>query len=118
LPDVLNRRTWRTAVAASALIVVVALSGCSAPSKLDQQEKVAFARACTSLVERNVAQANPPVKELDGQRLDLSDPATFYATLERLRGPDTYNFHDPSKAENSPKDMLDNPCKPQNVTRK
>jgi len=98
--------------------VVVALSGCSAPSKLDQQEKVAFARACASLIERNVAQANPPVKELDGQRLDLGDPTAFYATLERLRGPDTYNFDDPSKAANSPKDLLDSPCKPQNPSSK
>jgi hypothetical protein len=118
LPDVLNRRTGRVAVATTALIVLVTASGCSTPSKLDQQEKVAFARACTSLIERNIAQANPPVKELDGQRLDLGDPAAFYATLERLRGPDTYNFDDPNGAERSPKDMLDNPCKPQNASGK
>ena len=117
LLDVLNRRTRRAATA-TALVALVAVSGCRSRSELDQQEKVAFARACTSLIERNVVQANPPVKELDGQRLDLNDPAAFYAALERLRGPDTYNFNDPSKAGNSPKDMLDNPCKPQNATSK
>jgi len=100
------------------LVALLAVSGCSAPSKLDQQEKVAFARACTSLIERNVVQADPPVKELDDQQLDLGDPAAFYATLERLRGPDTYNFDDPSDAARSPKDKLDTPCKPQNASRK
>jgi hypothetical protein len=118
LLDVLSRRTRRAATAATALVALVAVAGCSSPSKLDRQEKVAFARACTSLIERNVVQAEPPVKELDGQRLDLDDPAAFYATLERLRGPDTYNFEDPSAADRSPKDMLDNPCKPQNASRK
>ncbi len=46
-----------------------------------------------------------------------NDPAAFYATLERLRGPDTYNFDDPKDAARSPKDMLDN-CHPQNASRK
>ena len=104
--------------ATTALVALVAVSGCSAPSKLDRQEKVAFARACISLIERNIVQANPPVKTLDGQQLGLDDPAAFYATLERLRGPDTYNFDDPSKADRSHKDMLDNPCKPQNASGK
>ena len=69
-PAVLNRRTRRAATAIAVLVAVVALSGCGAPANLDRQEQVAFARACTSLIERNVVQANPPVKELDGQRLE------------------------------------------------
>jgi hypothetical protein len=64
---VLKRRTRRVATAAAALVAVVALSGCGAPSNLDGQEKEAFARACTSLIERNIAQANPPVNELAGE---------------------------------------------------
>jgi hypothetical protein len=79
LPGVLNRRTRRAATATAALVALISVSGCSAPAKLDQQEKVAFARACTSLIERNVAQAVPPVKELDNQRLDLNDPAAVPA---------------------------------------
>jgi hypothetical protein len=118
LPGVLNRRTPRAATATAALVALISVSGCSAPAKLDQQEKVAFARACTSLIERNVAQAVPPVKELDNQRLDLNDPAAFYATLERLRGPGTYNFDNPKDAARSPKDMLDTPCQPQSASRK
>jgi hypothetical protein len=115
---VLNRRTRRAATATAALAAVVALSGCGAPANLDAQQQVAFARACTSLIERNVVQANPPVKELDGQTLDLDDPAEFYSTLERLRGPDFFSFDDPSKAAQSPKDQLDTPCRPQNASRK
>jgi hypothetical protein len=115
---VLHRGTRRAAAATAALAAVVALAGCGAPANLDAQQKVAFARACTSLIERNIVQAKPPVKELDGQRLDLNDPAEFYATLERLRGPDFFSFNDPSKAAQSPKDQLDNPCRPQNASRK
>jgi hypothetical protein len=115
---VLNRRTRRAAAATTALVALVTVCGCSAPSKLDRQEKVAFARACTSLIERNVVQTNPPVKELQGQRLDLDDPAAFYATLERLQGPDTYDFDNPSDAARSPKDKLDTDCKPQDASRK
>jgi hypothetical protein len=115
---VLNRRTRRAAATIATLAAVVALSGCSTPANLDAQEKVGFARACTSLIERNIVQANPPVKDLSGEQLDLNDPAEFYATLERLRGPDTFSFNDPKTAAQSPKDQLDNPCRPQNATRK
>jgi hypothetical protein len=102
----------------SALVALVALSGCGAPPNLDRQEQVAFARACTSLIERNIVQAKPPVKELDEQQLNLDDPAAFYSTLERLRGPDTYDFHDPNSTSNSPKDKLDSPCRPKNASGK
>jgi hypothetical protein len=115
---VLKRRTRRAATAAAALLAVVALSGCGAPANLDGQEKEAFARACTSLIERNIVQANPPVKELGGEQLNLDDPTEFYDTLERLRGPDSFSFDDPSKLAQSPKDQLDTPCRPENPTRK
>ena len=114
----LNRRIRRGATAAAALLTFVVLSGCSTPANLDRQEQVAFARACASLIERNIAQANPPVKDLSGDELNLDDPAAFYATLLRLRGPDYFNFNDPSNADRSPKDMLDTPCRPSNPTRK
>ena len=71
-----------------------------------------------SLIERNIVQANPPVKELSGERLDLNDPDAFYSTLERLRGPDTFNFHDPADADRSPKDKLDDACRPRNASSK
>jgi hypothetical protein len=115
---VLNRRTRRAAAAAAALVAFGAVSGCGTPARLDRQEQVAFARACASLIQRNIVQANPPVRELEGEQLDLDDPAAFYSTLERLRGPDTYNFHDPKDADRSPKDKLDDPCRPRNASRK
>jgi hypothetical protein len=105
-------------MAITAVVALVVLSGCGAPAHLDRQQQVAFARACTSLIERNIVQADPPVKELDGQQLNLDDPQAFYATLERLVGPDTFNFNDPNSADRSPKDMLDSPCRPQNASRK
>jgi hypothetical protein len=100
----------RVAVAAVAALVV--LSGCSKPPNLDHQEQVAFARACASLIERNVVQADPPIRDLAGEALNLDDPADFYAKLEKLRGPDTFNFDDPGKIDRSPKDLLDDPCRP------
>jgi hypothetical protein len=112
------RRSRRAAAVSAALIAFVALSGCSQPANLDHQEQVAFARACASLIERNVVQANPPVKELDGEQLNLDDPAAFYVALERLRGPDTFDFHDSTDADRSPKDKLDDPCRPKNPSRK
>jgi hypothetical protein len=101
-----------------ALLGFVVLSGCGTPAHLDRQEQVAFARACASLIERNVVQADPPVKDLSGDRLNLDDPSGFYATLLRLRGPDYFKFDDASNADRSPKDMLDTPCRPSNPTRK
>ena len=100
-------------VAFGALVV---LPACGAPSNLDQQQQVAFARACASLIERNVVQATPPVRYLaqdpgKGTKLDLEDPAAFYAALQKYRGPSTFDFHDPAQATSAPKDMLDGPCK-------
>jgi hypothetical protein len=115
---VLHRRTRRAAASAAVLVALGALTGCGAPAKLDRQEQVAFARACASLIERNVVQADPPVRELDGEQLDLDDPTAFYSTLERLRGPDTFDFHKPDNADNSPKDMLDDNCRPRDASRK
>src|SRR5262245_42152477 len=118
-PAVLNRRTRRAAVAGAAAVVFGALTGCGTPPHLDRQQQVAFARACVSLSERNIVQADPPVKELEGERLDLDDPAAFYSILERLRGPDTFDFtfdvNDPNAARRSPKDKLDDACRPKNV---
>gem|GEM_PF-6968499 len=95
-----------------AVVAVAALAACGRPSDLDHQEQVAFARGCTSLIERNMANADPPVRELGGETLDLRDPAGFYAVLERLRGPKTFDFNDPADADRSPKDKLDDPCRP------
>jgi hypothetical protein len=95
---------------------LVVLPACGAPSNLDQQQQVAFARACTSLIERNIVQATPPVRYLAedpgrGTKLDLRDPAAFYAALQKYRGPSTFNFRNPADATSAPKDLLDGPCK-------
>lgn len=106
------RRWVRTVVACAAVVALGALTGCTTPAGLDHQEQVAFARECTSLIERNIAGAKPPVRELSGQTLDLANPASFYSTLERLRGPDTFDFNNPTDVDRSPKDKLDEPCRP------
>jgi hypothetical protein len=111
LPAVLSSRFHRV-VALSSVATFVVLSGCSKGATLDHQEQVAFARACASLVERDVANHTPPVRDLNGERLDLDDPASFYSTLEKLRGPSTFDFHDPARADETPKDLLDSPCQP------
>jgi hypothetical protein len=116
LPAVFSR-LGRVATAFAASAVLVTLAGCGEPHGLDRQEQVAFARACTSLVERNIVQADPPVRELSDERLDLDDPADFYSKLEELRGPDTFNFDDPADAQRSPKDKLDDPCRPKAPSR-
>jgi len=115
---VLDRRTRRAAAAGAVLVALGALTGCSTPPNLDRQQQVAFARACASLIERNIVQADPPVKELSGERLDLEDPEAFYSTLERLVGPDTFDFNNPDDADRSPKDKLDSPCRPRNASSK
>ncbi len=104
-------------------VALVVLPGCGAPSNLDQQEQVAFARACASLIERNIVQATPPVRDLAadpgrGTKLDLDDPAAFYSALQQYRGPSTFDFHDPADALAAPKDLLDNPCKVNTPARK
>jgi hypothetical protein len=114
-----NRRTRRIATTVAALASFVALAGCGAPSNLDHQEQIAFARACTSLIERNIVQADPPIKDLsNGQELNLDDPTAFYAALLKLRGPDTFDFHKPADAAASPKDKLDAPCRLTNASHK
>jgi hypothetical protein len=99
-----------------AFVALAVLPACGAPSNLDHQQQVAFARACTSLIERNVVQATPPVRYLaqdpgKGTKLDLRDPVAFYAALQKYRGPSTFDFHNPGDALNAPKDLLDGPCK-------
>jgi hypothetical protein len=115
---VLNRRIRRGAAAGAVLVALGALAGCGTPPHLDRQQQVAFARACVSLIERNIVQADPPVKDLSDERLDLDDPEAFYSTLERLRGPDTFDFNNPDDAAKSPKDKLDDACRPRNASSK
>ncbi len=94
-------------------VALLALVGCGTPSNFDGQEKVAFARECTSLIERNLGSATPPIRQLGGATLNLDDPASLYAELERLRGPQTFSFDQSKSADRSPKDQLDIPCSPQ-----
>ena len=95
------------AKAALAVLIVVVLGGCVSPKKLDEQEQVAFARACASLIERNLANDHPPIGTLSGQTLDLTDGESFYRTLGSLRPPSFFDFHDPNAVAKSPKDKLD-----------
>jgi hypothetical protein len=89
--------------------MVVALVGCGKPANLDHQEQVAFARECTSLVERNLSDNPPPRKAtLSGEELNLDEPSLFYSVLERIRGASTYNLHDPNHAADTARQPLDN----------
>jgi hypothetical protein len=96
------------------LVAVLAVAaGCGTPSNLDAQEQEAFARECTSLLERNLA--NDPDRSdraltLDGQRLDLAAGASFYEELEDLRGPDTFDLHDSSDSNSTRNSTFDR-CK-------
>ena len=93
-------------IAATAL--VVALAGCGKPPNLDRQEQVAFARGCTSLIERNLSDNPPPRTALLGNDdLNLDEPSAFYSLLERLRGPSTYNLHDPKRETDTARQPLD-----------
>lgn len=84
------------------------LASCRAPADLDRQQQVGFARACASLLERNLSDNEPPrTGTLDGELLDLGDPATFYERLHRLRGPDTFDLHDPANADDTAREPLD-----------
>jgi hypothetical protein len=97
---------------AAAAIVLAALAACGKPSGLDRDEQLAFARACTSLIERNLSDDPPPrTKVLDNTEINIDDPAAFYAILERLRGASTYNLHDPKHSADTGRQPLDN-CDP------
>jgi hypothetical protein len=98
--------------AVAALVGVGALAGCGTPAHLDSQEKVAFARECASLVERNVAEAAPPRRaQLGGETLTLDSVSSFYSILERIRGASTYNLHDPKHDADTARQPLDD-CNP------
>lgn len=89
--------------------VVATASACGQPAHLDAQEQVAFARECTSLIERNLSDNDPPREGVLGREtLNLDDPKSFYDTLERLRGPHTYDLHDPAHRADTARQPLDN----------
>jgi hypothetical protein len=86
----------------------MAVTGCGTPPHLDAQEQVAFARACTSLVERNLSDNQPPRTALLGDEdLNLDDPSAFYSVLGRIRGPATFNLHDPKHNADTARQPLD-----------
>jgi hypothetical protein len=91
-----------------AVTVVVVLAGCGKPPNLDRQQQLAFARACTSLIERNLSDNTPPrTALLGGEKVNLDDASAFYSILERLRGPSTYNLHDPKRSTDTGRQPLD-----------
>lgn len=101
-----GRATPRLALAVA---VVAALAGCGTPAHLDRQEQVAFARECTSLIERNLSDNTPPRTALLGnEQIDLDNPTSFYSLLEKLRGASTYDLHDPKHAADTARQPLDN----------
>jgi hypothetical protein len=88
--------------------VVLVLAGCGTPPDLDHQEQVAFARGCASLIERNLSDDQPPrTATLAGEDLNLDEPSAFYSLLERLRGPSTFNLHDPKHSSDVARQPLD-----------
>lgn len=69
---------------------------------------MAFARECTSLIERNLSDDTPPrTAQLGSEDLNLDDSSVFYALLERIRGSSTYNLHDPKRATDTARQPLD-----------
>src|SRR5437870_880207 len=95
------------------VVLVAVLAGCGTPSNLDTEEQAAFARECASLLERNLA--NDAGKSdrsltLDGEHLDLAAASDFYAKLAELRGPQTYDLHDPASV-NSTRNTTFDRCK-------
>ena len=97
-----------TRFAAAAAAVVIALAGCGTPPDFDQQEQVAFARACTSLIERGLSDDEPPrTAMLGSDEVNLDDPSAFYSLLERLRGAPTFNLHDPKRSTDTARQPLD-----------
>jgi hypothetical protein len=106
---VLGPGSRRAALRLCAVGLIGAVAACGTPSHLDAQEKVAFARECTSLIERNLSGKQPPrVGSLAGEKLDLDDPAAFYDAMHRLRGPQTYDLHDPAHSADTARQPLDN----------
>jgi hypothetical protein len=105
------RRPVRGRVAArtvGALAVVGALAGCGTPANLDHQEQVAFARACASLIERGLSDDRPPRTAVIGtDQLNLDETSSFYSLLDRIRGPSTFNLHDPAHAADTARQPLD-----------
>ena len=98
--------------AMATVLLAGALTGCGKPANLDRQEQVAFARECASLVERNVADNDPPRRaQLASETLTLDETSAFYSILGRLRGPSTYNLHDPKHAADTARQPLDD-CNP------
>jgi hypothetical protein len=94
------------------MLVTVALAGCGTPANLDEQEQLAFARACASLVERNLSDNTPPrTAELGSDDLNLDQPSSFYSVLGRIRGPETFNLHDPKHNADTARQPLDD-CSP------
>jgi hypothetical protein len=81
--------------AVAVLLAVVSLSSC-AQKGLDAEQQQAEARECASLVERHVAKSTDQqgTTTLDGQTLDLNDPATFYKLLQDLRPPGIFRMDD------------------------
>jgi hypothetical protein len=104
-----GRGRYKSRSAAAAIVVLVlVLAGCGKPANLDTQEQVAFARECTSLIERGLSNDPPPrAAALAGEQISLDSPSAFYSVLERLRGPATYNLHDPRHASDTARQPLD-----------
>jgi hypothetical protein len=101
--------TRRVATRLLTVAAVVSLAGCGKPANLDHQEQVAFARECTSLVERNLSGDTPPRRgSLGGENVNLDEPSSFYSILERIRGASTYNLHDPKHNADVGRQPLDN----------
>ena len=107
-----RRAATRFASALVGVVCISALAACGTPADLDHQEQVAFARECASLVERNVAENEPPRRvQVGDETLPLDQPSSFYSILERLRGASTYNLHDPKRDADTARQPLDD-CNP------
>jgi hypothetical protein len=101
---------------AATVAVVVALTGCGKPANLDHDEQVAFARGCVSLIERGLSNDAPPrAGRLGSDQLTLDEPSAFYSLLERLRGPSTFDLHDPKHSSDTARQPLD-ACKTESPT--
>jgi hypothetical protein len=60
------------------------------------------------LIERNLSDNTPPRAALLGSDdLNLDNPTVFYSLLERLRGPSTFNLHDPKRSTDTARQPLD-----------
>jgi hypothetical protein len=92
----------------AAALLVLTVGGCGTPAHLDAQEQVAFARACASLIERNLSDNKPPrTGRLGSEDVNLDEPSSFYSILGRIRGPDTFNLHDPKHDADTARQPLD-----------